>query len=489
MAIKINGTEVVDDTRNFINIESVNNVAVAPAKPAIISPIDGSQTLESSITFQSTAFEGLVVSDDHASSDWEVATDSGFSNIVASTTDDTSNLTSWTVSGLSVDTYFVRVRHSGATLGDSEYSDAVSFSIIEQVLYAWGEGQDGRLGYGDDIDVSSPVLVSGGFTDWESIGGGRLSGFGIRSTKDLYAWGVNNTGQLGDGTTIDRTSPVTVVGNISWSSIAGGYEHVLGISSDGIAYAWGTNNTGRLGDGTEIDRSSPVTVIGGITNWKQLSSGGAVSLGVTTDGLLYGWGRNTLGQIGDGTLTDRSSPVTVAGGITNWKQVSVSSSHSTAVTSDGLIYGWGNDDVGLGNIADPITSPVTVIGGITDWDRVDAGNAYSLATRSNGVLYAWGGGGNVNENGKLGDGTTINRTSPVTVVGGITDWISISAGVDESAAIRSNGVLYAWGRNTYGQLGDGTTIDRSSPVTVIGGITDWSSVVSNQFWIMAIAAE
>jgi len=487
MAIKINGTQVVDDSRNFTNIESVNGVAVAPAKPAITSPIDGFQTLDSSITFQSTAFEGAVVSDDHASSDWELATDSGFTNIVASSIDDTSNLTSITFSGLSVDTYFVRVRHSGTTLGDSEYSDVVSFSIIQQVVYSWGEGAGGRLGYNDDVDQSSPVLVAGGFTDWESVSGTRETGFGIRSNKELYGWGLNNTGQIGDGTSgINRLSPVTVVGNISWAAIASGYELTVALSIDNKAYAWGANNVGQLGDGTTIDRSSPVTVTGGITDWTQLSCGGRTSFGITSEGELYGWGTG----VGDGTAITRSSPVLVAGGINNWKQVSAGARHINAITLDGILYTWGRDPVGLpDSTLDPVTSPITVVGGITDWDQVDSGNGYSLATRSNGVLYAWGGRGTSNDRGKLGDGTTIDRSSPVTVVGGITDWVDIAAGQQQSAAVRSNGVLYSWGRNDVGQLGDGTTIDRSSPVTVTGGITDWSSVDSGDLWMMAIAAQ
>jgi hypothetical protein len=186
-----------------------------------------------------------------------------------------------------------------------------------------------------------------------------------------------------------------------------------------ITYAWGRNGNGRLGDGTTTNRSSPVTVVGGITNWAQVSAGESHSIGLTDAGVLYAWGGNVIGQLGDGTTTARSSPVTVVGGITNWS-------------------------------------------------NIEAGHYHNFGLINNGVLYAWG----YNGEGQLGDGTTTQRTSPVTVVGGITNWAQASGDVDHSLGVTASGIAYAWGRNNYGKLGDGTTTARSSPVTVIGKITN-----------------
>jgi len=486
MAIKVQNTTVIDDSRNIANAEAINGITLGVKKPSIISPTDGFQTIESTITFQSSPFRFGIGSDTHASSDWEVATDSGFSNIIASSIDDTTNLTSFTVSGLSINTYFVRVRYSGATLGDSEYSNTVSFSIASQIAYAWGGNFFGRLGDGTTTDRSSPVTVTGNITNWSRVSAGQIHTGGITTNGIAYAWGINYAGQVGDNTTTDRSSPVTVTGSITnWDRLSFGEKHSLGLTSDGVLYAWGGNGYGELGDGTTTDRSSPVTVAGNITDWSRVFARSFHNLGLTSDGVIYAWGGNYSGALGDGTTTNRSSPVTVAGGITDWTDISSGSgSHNLALTSAGVLYAWGNNssaELGDGTTTDR-SSPVTVAGSITNWSQVSAGNIHSLGLTSDGVIYAWGG----NNNGALGDGTTTGRSSPVTVIGGITDWTDISSSYAGGYAIRSNGELYAWGENGYGKLGDGTTTDRSSPVNVIGGLTNWTSVDSFFFHVIGL---
>jgi len=478
MAIRVQGTTIIDDSRNFTNMESLNGVPISVTKPSIISPTDGSQTLESTITFQSSDFAVNLDEDTHVSSDWELATDSGFTNIVASLTDSTSNLTSWTVSNLPLDTYFVRVRHSGATLGDSEFSDVVSFSVSGRIAYAWGNGDLAGVGDGTVSNISSPVTIAGGFTDWNTISLGKQS-VGIRNDGILYGWGNNYIGQVGDGTTTNRLTPVTVVGGITtWSQVSSGSVRSAAITSGGNLYLWGNNYKGSLGDGTTIDRSSPVTVAGTVTNWNKVAAGNGHCLGLTSDGILYAWGNNASGQLGTNNTTSYSSPVTVVGGITDWEKIDVAGdAASYAVRSNGELYSWGfnissqlgaGSSVGIGGRS----IPATIAGGITDWNDVSGGFRFAIAKRSNGVLYAWGS----NSNGQLGDGTTTERDSPVTVIGGITDWDQISTTGSSSYALRSSGVLYAWGSNSNGQLGDGTTTNRSSPVTVVGGITSWVDI-------------
>ena len=348
------------------------------------------------------------------------------------------------------------------------------------IASAWGANGNGRLGDDTLTNRSSPVTVIGGITDWASVSAGGYHSLGVTDAGIAYAWGFNSVGRLGDGTTTNRSSPVTVIGGITdWASVSAGKFHSLGITDTGIAYAWGYNSSGQLGDGTTTNRSSPVTVIGGITDWASVSAGGSHSLGVTDAGIAYAWGTNGYGRLGDGTTTSRSSPVTVIGGITDWASVSGGRDYSLGVTATGIAYAWGRNSNGqLGDgTTTPRSSPVTVIGAITDWASVSAGRYHSLGVTDAGIAYAWG----RNDNGRLGDGTTTQRSSPVTVIGGITDWASVSGGGAHSLGVTDAGIAYAWGRNGDGRLGDGTNTDRSSPVTVIGGITDWASVSAGRY--------
>jgi alpha-tubulin suppressor-like RCC1 family protein len=369
-------------------------------------------------------------------------------------------------------------------------SDFSSILISASSTYAWGFNTYGRLGDNSTVDKSSPVTVVGGGISWGQVSAGDSHSLGVTNTGIAYAWGYGGVGRLGDNTTTSKSSPVTVVGNITnWSQVSAGDYHSLGLTNTGIAYAWGYGATGRLGDNSIVNKLSPVTVVGGITNWSQVSAGRAHSLGITDTGIAYAWGSNTffgtpIGQLGDNTTINKSSPVTVAGGITNWSQVSAGNFHSLGLTNTGIAYAWGINTYGqLGDgSANLRSSPVTVVGGITNWSQVSAGNFHSLGLTNTGIAYAWGFG----TDGRLGDNTTINKSSPITVTSGITNWSQVSAGYSHSLGLTNTGIAYAWGNNGDGRLGDGSTISRSSPVTVAGGITNWSEVNAGNFHSLGV---
>jgi alpha-tubulin suppressor-like RCC1 family protein len=355
-------------------------------------------------------------------------------------------------------------------------------------LYAWGYGANGQLGNNTAVNKSSPVTVVGGITNWTAVSGSNYNSLGLTNRGVLYAWGSGTSGQLGDNTIISKSSPVTVVGGITtWSAIAAGRFSSLGLTSTGLIYAWGSNTGGALGDNTAISKSSPVTVVGGITNWSSISSGhGGARLAITNTGILYAWGDGSFGQLGTGTTFNRSSPVTVVGGITNWSAVSTGGFFALGLTNTGIVYAWGygaNGQLGDNSVLQR-SSPVTVVGGITNWSAIAAGRDHSLGLRDNGVLYAWG----FNTQGELGDNTNVKKSSPVTVVGGITNWSAIAAS-QHSLGITDTGVLYAWGWGTSGQLGINVgNTSRSSPVTVVGGITNWSAISAGGVHSLAIKA-
>jgi alpha-tubulin suppressor-like RCC1 family protein len=305
----------------------------------------------------------------------------------------------------------------------------------------------------------------------------NLSSKVFKYASEIQAWGGNPCGVLGTNSIVSLSSPVSIVGGFTdWCNVSAGRCHSLGVRQNGTAWAWGNGAEGRLGDNTVTNKSSPVSVVGGFTDWCQVSGGFYHSLGVRCNGSAWAWGAAVFGILGDNTTVSKSSPVSVVGGFTDWCQISASSSHSLGVRQNGTAWAWGRALYGrLGdNTAVDKSSPVSVVGDFTDWCQLSAGHQHSLGVRQNGTAWAWG----RNSAGTLGSNNIVSRSSPVSVVGGFTDWCQVSAGYNHSLAVRQNGTAWAWGYNTCSKLGDNTLVSssKSSPVSVVGGFTDWCQV-------------
>jgi alpha-tubulin suppressor-like RCC1 family protein len=294
----------------------------------------------------------------------------------------------------------------------------------------------------------------------------------------LWTDGYNNVGQQGTGNTTARTSPGTTAGGgVNWKQVSASlYAGTAAIKTDGTLWTWGYNDSGQLGDGSTTNRSSPVTTAGGGTDWKQVSCGYRSAIAIKNDGSLWTWGHNSFGQLGTGNTTSRSSPGTTAGGGTNWKQVSIGGrANSFGLKTDGTLWSWGRDSYGslaAGTSNTSRSSPVTVVNGGTNWKQVAAGEGMVHAIKTDGTLWACG----YNSFGQLGDNTTTNRSSFVSTSGGGTNWKQVSSGFRYATAVKTDGTLWTWGVNNNGQLGNGTTTSRNSPGTTAGGGTDWKSV-------------
>jgi alpha-tubulin suppressor-like RCC1 family protein len=375
--------------------------------------------------------------------------------------------------------------------GTAWINDFTSTLTSSSTAYAWGcNSTNGRLGDNSTINRSSPVSVVGGFTEWCQVSAGGSHSLGVRTNGTAWGWGLNSGGQLGDNNASAawQSSPVSVVGGFTdWCQIATGDSHSLGVRINGTAWAWGCNANGQLGDDSTINRSSPVSVIGGFTNWCQISAGdGNHSLGLRTNGTVWAWGYNYRGQLGDNTNIDRSSPVSVIGGFTDWCQISAGQAHNLGLRTNGTVWAWGHNY--RGQLGDDSTinrsSPISICGGFTDWCQLSAG-LHSLGVRTNGTTWAWGCGGQ----GQLGDNTNIDRSSPVSVVGGFTDWCQVSASWYHSLGVRTNGIAWAWGCGGQGRLGNNCTTNRSSPVSVVGGFTNWCQVSAGYSHSLGIAGE
>ncbi len=348
-------------------------------------------------------------------------------------------------------------------------------------LWAWGANGYGQLGDGTTGDKSSPIQI-GTDNKWVSIAVGFYHTIALKSDGTLWAWGVNGGGQLGDGTTIDKHSPVQIGTDNNWIFISVRGNHTVVLKSDGTLWAWGANGYGQLGDGTTVSKSSPIQ-IGTDNKWASISAGDYHTVALKSDGTLWAWGENTVGQLGDGTTIDKSSPVQI-GTDNKWISITAKNAHTIALKSNGTLWAWGlngNGQLGDGTLINK-TSPVQT-GTDNKWVSIAVGSAHTIALKSDGTLWAWG----HNSIGQLGDGTTADQSSPVQI--GIDNkWISISVGDNTTIALKSDGALWAWGLNDAGQLGDGTTVDKSVPVQVSNN-HKWFSVSTGRYHTITLKSD
>jgi len=254
-------------------------------------------------------------------------------------------------------------------------------------------------------------------------------------------------------------------------------------------WGWGANGNGQLGDFSTTQRNIPVTTFAGGTNWKQISCGLNQTLAIKTDGSLWVWGRNQYGQLGinQGNV-NRNTPVTTFAGGNDWKQVSSGREHTAAIKTDGSLWIWGlNDDRQLGiNNFDQKNTPVTTFAGGTNWKSVSCGFFHTAAIKTDGTLWNWGRGAN----GQLGTNDAANKLIPVTTFSGGTNWKQVSCGFNITAAIKTDGSLWVWGSNSYTQLGiNQGNVNRNTPVTTFAGGNNWKQVSVGSIHVSAIKTD
>ncbi|MET3165582.1 UNVERIFIED_ORG: alpha-tubulin suppressor-like RCC1 family protein, partial [Arthrobacter sp. UYEF10] len=272
----------------------------------------------------------------------------------------------------------------------------------------------------------------------------------LKNLTCAHAWGGNNSGQVGDGTTTKRSLPRRVPTLSGITSIAAGSSNGYALKNDGTVWAWGNNNYGQLGDGTTISQLSPVQVPG-LTGINEIYTGSESSFALASDGTVWGWGYNSMGQLGDGTTTHRLAPVKLP--ITNVKMIAVGDYQSTyALKNDGTVWSWGLNyagQLGYGSTG-PATSSPAQVQGLPAVSFIDAGSSSAFALATDTTVWAWG----ENSSGRLGDGTTENRPLPVQLQP-LTGVTKITAGSYGNVfAMRSDRSVWGWGSNAYGQMFD-----------------------------------
>lgn len=230
----------------------------------------------------------------------------------------------------------------------------------------------------------------------------------IDESGNLWAWGYNYCGQLGDGTTQEKYIPVQIMSATKFKIAVAGFDFSMAIDESGNLWGWGTNNSGQLGNETVANSTSTPVPIKFGTKFKTVSIYYSHTLAIDESGNLWSWGSNTKGQLGDGTTSDKSSPVKIKSG-TKFKYISAGTAHSMAIDESGNLWTWGNNkygQLGDGTISDKST-PVTIKSG-TKFQNVSTGFAHSMAIDETKKLWSWGG----NSSGQLGDDSDINKSSP-----------------------------------------------------------------------------
>jgi alpha-tubulin suppressor-like RCC1 family protein len=383
--------------------------------------------------------------------------------------------------------------------GDIEDYFVTDYWLIDQfvgdTLFTWGFNSSGQLGNNTTGSRNTPVTTFSGGTTWKQIAGGSTHTAAIKTDGSLWTWGLNSSGQLGDNTTTNRSIPVTTfAGGTDWKSVAGGGAHTLAIKTDGSLWTWGFGNSGRLGNFSTTDRSTPVTTFAGGTTWKSVACGRQHSAAIKTDGTLWLWGFNEGENLGIGLVGDRrSTPVTTFAGGNNWKQVAAGERHTVAIKTDGTLWVWGQEVSSFGQLGINIGNatrgtPVTTFAGGNNWKSVTCGSNHTTAIKTDGSLWGWG----RNEDGQLGINAAGNssRSTPVTTFAGGNNWKSAASGfggfVSHVAAIKTDGSLWTWGRNADGQLGTNDSTQRSTPVTTFAGGNNWKSAACGYRHTIAI---
>lgn len=324
----------------------------------------------------------------------------------------------------------------------------------------------------DKPQAAAPALATAATAlSFDQVSVGQDHTCGVTTDHRAYCWGQ---GYLGDGSWYDaQARPVAVAGGLRFTQVsAGGQNHTCGVTTDYRAYCWGFNRSGQLGDGTKTDRLTPVQVAGG-HRFYHVDTGGDHTCGLSyPDKIAFCWGSNAEGELGDATQIPYATPVAVVGGPQGgrqFRQVSVGFFHSCGVTPTGQAYCWGNNRYGQtgdgdGSTAQRHLTPVLVAGG-KRYMQLDAGSWHTCAVTTDHRAYCWGAGGS----GEIGDGKTYLRFAPRAVAGGLS-FDRVSAGWAHTCGETTGNRAYCWGDNVSGDIGDGTTTRRLTPVAVAGGL-------------------
>ncbi|GDX48851.1 chromosome condensation regulator [Bacteroidota bacterium] len=322
-------------------------------------------------------------------------------------------------------------------------------------LWTWGNNSNGQIGNGGNSDILNPYQV-GWADDWSKVGTGKSSNhnLAIKNNGTLWAWGDNFYGQLGFDAGVNYATPQQVGTDTDWHKVYCGMFFSIAIKTDSTLWGWGSNEFGQVDESNSSNFILVPTQISADSNWSELSCGDGHCLALNSAGEMYAWGFNLQGTVGNGNsgIGSNATLQHIATEYT-WLSVAAGDSHSLAVRSDNTLWSWGTSTSGeLGNgVLFSQNSLPAQVGTESDWAKVFSGEYCSFGIKTDGTLWAWG----QNAYGELGIGNNENQFSPVQV-GTESNWASVQSGRSHTIGLKNDNSAMTWGRNTYGTLGNGT---------------------------------
>lgn len=459
---------------NFLSGKATVMITVVSGIPVLTSPASGATINTTGTTLTWNAVTGATAYR------VRVATNNSFSSPLV---DQRITTNQYTLSGLTPGHYFWQVSAYDAYNTSSAGSEIRDFSIStthtqwsmvsskqistlairsDGTIWAWGDNTYGQLGDGTKTYKTSPTRIGDAAARWLYVTTSGSSSFGIQTNGSLWAWGNNEKGKLGDGTTTERLYPVLIgSASDSWNIVEAGNTFTVGIKSDSSLYVWGDNTNGQLGDNqAEPEVHTPLQL--GADTWMKVAAGSSSAAAIKSDGSLWVWGLNDRGQLADGTTATSYVPQMKGSAADIWSDVAMGPNFMLAIRGGGL-YGAGDNQYGqIGGTytATPQVS-LTRIGVDSNWLSVTAGGLDTLAIKANGTIWGMG----HNGSGQFGIGTAEYYVA-LSQLGALTNWTKAACGNQFTMRINTSGTLMAAGVNNVGQLGDGTTLGKTSLVII-----------------------
>jgi alpha-tubulin suppressor-like RCC1 family protein len=333
--------------------------------------------------------------------------------------------------------------------------------------WTWGLNNYGQLGNYYILSVCTPVSIKGAKKTFCKVDTGTYNVVTIDYKGQVWSWGYNAYGQLGNNATQSEISPVSILGvKKTFCEIAGAYTHSLGIDNRGLLWAWGYNNAGQLGVYSVTSKRTPVSILGAKKTFCQISSGDYFSIAIDNRGLVWGWGNDIYGQLGDYSITCKCTPLSIMGAKKTFCQINSDYYSVMGIDNRGLVWSWGYNNYGqLGdNSITNRCTPVSIMGAKKTFCKIDVGYNQSSAIDYKGQVWSWG----YNAYGQLGDNSVTSKRTPVSILGAKKTFCSIVSGAGHSLGLDNRGQVWVWGLNNYGQLGDNVTTNRSTPISIMG---------------------